>query len=372
MASWRRGTVSEITARRTDLLTILVDVGDTTLRAVAFPHMVGEISEGDEVVLNTTGIDLRLGTGDVAFVLWNLTNPDLPEPGEGHIVKLRYTPWQTEVLAAEAPESPHHEALREVTSIDGIPVVVCGLHSQVATAAAGIKDVNPDARVGYLMTDGAALPLAWSHLTRSLKEAGLVDVTVTSGHAFGGDLEAVNVFSALAALGVAGQADAIVVAMGPGVVGTDTSLGFSAMEQGPNLDAAGALGGHAIACLRISFVDERPRHYGLSHHCVTALQVGAQSRCIIALPELPPDRAGVVADQLERSGLARRHEIAEADGAGALRLATEQGIALASMGRVLEDDPALWLAGGAAGAVAGRVTLERRHDRTERRGSGRD
>jgi hypothetical protein len=367
MAGWRRGTVSEITARRADLLTILVDVEDTTLTAVAFPHMVAEISEGDEVVLNTTGIDLGLGTGGVAFVLWNLTNPALPAPGEGHIVKLRYTPWQTEVLAAEAPESPHHEALKEVTSLDGTPVVVCGLHSQVAAATAGIKDANPEARVGYLMTDGAALPLAWSNLVRSLREAGLVDVTATSGHAFGGDLEAVNVFSALAALEVAGEADAIVVAMGPGVVGTDTSLGFTAMEQGPILDAAGALGGRAIACLRVSFLDERPRHAGLSHHCVTALQVGAQRRCTIALPELPQDQARVVADQLERSGLSRRHDIVSADGGGALRLAAEHGIALASMGRAHEEHPELFLAAGAAGGIAGRVTLEPRHDGTEGR-----
>ncbi|MGH2699738.1 MAG: DUF3866 family protein, partial [Actinomycetota bacterium] len=243
MAGWRRGIVSELIEQKSDLLVIGVEVEGHNLRAVAFPHMVAALRPGDEVVLNTTGTDMNLGTGGAAFVLWNLSNAELPGRGEGHIIKLRYTPWQTEVLAAEAPESPHHRSLAEVTSIAGIPVVVCGVHSHLGPVVAGIKEANPEARVGYLMTDGAALPLPWSDLVRSLKEAGLLDATCTAGHAFGGDLEAVNVFSGLAALETAAEVDAIVVAMGPGVVGTGTVLGFTAMEQGPLLDAAGALGG---------------------------------------------------------------------------------------------------------------------------------
>ena len=45
--------------------------------------------------------------------------------------------------------------------------------------------------------------------------------------------------------------------MGPGVVGTGTLLGHTALEQGQILDAANALGGRSIVCLRISFADER-------------------------------------------------------------------------------------------------------------------
>jgi len=357
MAGWRRGIVSELVEQRPNLLVAGVLVDGETVRATAFPAMVAELRVGDEVVLNTTGIDLKLGTGGEAFVLWNLTNEHLPESGAGHIVKLRYTPWQTEVLAAEAPESPHHDALRDVTSIEGVPVVVCGVHSHLGPATAGIKEANPGARVGYLLTDGAALPLAWSNLVDSLKNAGLLDVTCTAGHAFGGDLEAVNCFSGMAALTAAGEVDAIVVSMGPGVVGTGTALGFTAMEQGPLLDAAGALGGRPIACLRISFVDPRERHYGISHHCLTALTLGAQRRCTIAVPELLDDRAGVVARQLEESGLDQRHELVRADGAPAVRRAIDAGVRLSSMGRTIEDNPEYFLAAGAAGAIAGRATL---------------
>ena len=357
MAGWQRGRVTEIAEQHADVVTARVAVGDRTLEAVAFPGMVPDLNEGDEVVLNTTGVDLNLGTGGVAFVLWNLTNQALPARGEGHIVKLRYTPWQTEVLSAESPEGPHHDALAEVTSIDGMPVVVCGLHSHIGPAAAGIKAVNPGARVGYLMTDGAALPLAWSHLVRSLTSCKLVDLTCTVGHAFGGDLEAVNVFSGLAALKVAGRIDATVVAMGPGVVGTGTALGFTAMEQGTILDAVGALDGFPVACLRISFVDERDRHVGVSHHALTALSIGAQRPCTVAVPKLLDDQTAMVRDQLHRSGLAERHELVTADGVSAIRLAVERGLELSSMGRKFEDNPELFLAAGAAGAIAGRATL---------------
>lgn len=357
MAGWRRGRVAEITRRHEDLIAARVEVGEDILDAVAFPAMIAALSEGDEVVVNTTGMDLGLGTGGVAFVLWNLTNDDLPPSGEGHIVKLRYTPWQTEVLTAEAPESAHHEALTDVTTIGGVPVVVCGLHSHIGPVATGIKAANPNARVGYLMTDGAALPLAWSDLVRSLKSASLVDATCTVGHAFGGDLESVNVYSGLAALNVASEVDAIVVAMGPGVVGTDTALGFTAMEQGSILDAVSALGGVAIACLRVSFVDGRERHQGVSHHALTALGLGTHSRVIIALPELPHEQTAIVGEQLERAGLAARHELVTADGTPAIKLALERGLELSSMGRGFDDTPELFLAAGAAGAVAGRATL---------------
>ena len=49
---------------------------------------------------------------------------------DGHIIKLRYTPLQTAVLSVEAPESPHHDALRLFAGLDDTPVVCSELHSQ--------------------------------------------------------------------------------------------------------------------------------------------------------------------------------------------------------------------------------------------------
>ncbi len=352
MASFRQGRVLMITAESAGIVEAEVEVGTERVPAAGFPHMLGPLRAGDRVIVNMTGIDLALGTGGAGFILWNLDGAGITELSEGHIVKLRYTPWQTEVLAAEAPESPHHETLREADGVDGMPVVVAGLHSQVAGAAAGIKAARQEARVGYLMTDGAALPLAWSRLTGELRAAGLIDVTCSSGHAFGGELEAVNDFSGLAALRRVGGADIVVAAAGPGVVGTETKLGFSAMEQGQVLDVAAALGGRGIAALRISFAEERARHRGVSHHTLTALSIAARDACTIAVPHLPPAQAHMVDRQLGEAGLAARHDLVTAHGEPGLVLLDERGLRPSSMRRDLSEVPELFLAAAAAGNVA--------------------
>lgn len=354
MAAWAEGSISEVVEDRYDLVRARATVDGRDVDAVGFPSMLGPLKAGDRVVLNVTGIELGLGTGGDGFILWNLDGPDPPGPGRGHIVKLRYTPWQTEVDAVEAPESPHHAALSQVESLSGMPVVVCGLHSQVAGAAAGVREAAAEARIGYLMTDGAALPLAWSRLVASLRAAGLVDITCTTGHAFGGELESVNAFSGLTALREVGGADVVIAAMGPGVVGTSTRLGFSGMEVGGLLDAAEALGGHGVAALRISFSDPRPRHRGVSHHSLTALRLAAARRATVAVPQLAEEHEHLVQASLVEAGIGSRHELAFADGLPGVELLRREGIEVTSMGRTLEEGPELWIAAAAAGRVATR------------------
>ena len=144
----------------------------------------------------------------------------------------------------------------------------------------------------------------------------------------------------------------ICVALGPGVVGTGTPFGFSSIEQGQVLDATTALGGRAIAALRISFEDLRERHVGISHHTMTALEVAARERCTIAVPELPPDRMDAVMGQLDASPLPARHDIVRADGGPGLRLLGEKGLRPTSMGRSMDESPELFVAAAAAGALA--------------------
>jgi hypothetical protein len=350
MAAFRSAVVSTVIHSRDDLIEVRARSGGNDIDAVGFPHMLGPVAPGDRIIVNTTGIELSLGTGGVGFILWNLDGPGPPGPGPGHIVKLRYTPWQSEVLSAESPESPHHADLAEADSITGMPVVACSLHSQVAGVVAGVRRQSPTATIGYLMTDGAALPLAWSRLVRDLRSSGLVDTTCTAGHAFGGDLEAVNIFSGLVALRRAARCDVVVAAMGPGVVGTGTTLGFTGMEQGQILDAAGALGGRALACVRLSFADRRPRHRGISHHTLAALRVGAQRRATVVLPHLTEEESARIRDAVAQ--LARDHDVVEADGTPGVELLKSTGLPLTSMGRPLASAPELWLAAAAAGAVA--------------------
>jgi hypothetical protein len=350
MPSFETGKVTQILEDRPDLIRATVSLPGRELEAAAFPAMSGPIAPGDEVVVNVTGVDLDLGTGGTGFVLWNLSGAGPPPSGDGHIVKMRYTPWQMNVMAAESQESPHHAELRDLRSIDGLPVVAASLHSQVAGIAAGVKASRPDARVGYVMTDGAALPLAWSRLATALCDLELIDVTATAGHAFGGTHEAVNVYSALSILRWVEEVDVAIVAMGPGIVGTGTALGFTGVEQAQVLDATEALDGRPIACLRVSFADERERHRGISHHTKTALAL-ARSKATIVVPQLDGREDDLTAE-LDAADLSTRHMVVTADGGPGVALLEERGIDPSSMGRRLDEIPELFLAAAAAGTFA--------------------
>lgn len=349
MPSFRTGTVTKVIDERVGLQRVEVELSDGPARAYALVQLTGPVELGDPVVVNTTAVELGLGTGGWHVVHWNLARDSWHEKGPGHIIKGRYTSLQADVGSTEE----HLEALAEVDSIDGMPVVVAALHSQLPAVAAAFKHAAPEARLAYVMTDGAGLPLALSDLVADLRARELIDTTITCGHAFGGDYEAVSAFSALAVARHVALADAAVVVMGPGIVGTNTRLGFSGMEVGPLLDAASALGGVAIACLRMSFADERPRHIGLSHHSATALRVAARDRALIAVPRLDdPAQQARVHDDLVAAGIDRRHELVDVDAPNAIELFAQHGLQIVSMGRPAADDPALFQAAAAAGTLA--------------------
>jgi hypothetical protein len=275
-----------------------------------------------------------------------------PQKPHGHIVKLRYTPLQLAVLSVEEEGSPYHSILGESDSLAGMPVMVASLHSLIAPIAVAFRHFAAQpARLAYLMTDGAALPLAFSKLAASLKEKGLIATTITAGHAFGGDLEAVGIYSGLLAAKHAARADACVVAMGPGVVGTGTAFGTTALETAPILDAVNSLGGRAIAVPRISFADRRARHQGLSHHTIAALGRLCHTACHLPIPQLSGDEGKRLRQQIEEQGLSR-HQIHWVDGDRTLELLEDYGVKVTSMGRTPADDPAFFRAGGAAGWLA--------------------
>ncbi len=350
--TYATGIVTKVLAARPGVLRLVVEVDGKERRATCYPAMTGIPEEGDRVVVNTTAVELGLGTGGEDFVLWNLDRRSAGSLGEGHIVKLRYTPWQLETLVAEAPESEHHPALAAAESIDGMPVVACGVHSQVPAAAALAKRRRPGLRIAYVMSDAGALPIAHSDLVARMRDCGVVDLTVTCGHAFGGDLEAVNIFSGLAAARLAGGADLAIVAPGPGIVGTQSVLGHSGMDQGQALAAGAALGGRAVAALRISFADPRPRHRGVSQHSLSALRLAVHARVEVAVPSLDEERLATILARLEETGIVDRHDLRLMD-AGDTAMALETfGLAPTTMGRSVAEDPAFFQSAGAAAALA--------------------
>src|SRR5688572_13657225 len=333
-----------------------VDLGDGPERAYVLTQLTGPVAVGDRVVVNTTAVELGLGTGGWHVVHWNLVREEWREPGPGHILKIRYTSLQADVGSTEE----HEAALAEADDVGGMPVVAAGLHSQVPAVAAAFKDAAPGARLAYVMTDGAGLPLALSDLVAALTDRGLLDATVTCGQAFGGDYEAVSVHSALAVARHVAGADAVVVAMGPGVAGTGTRLGFSAIEVAPILDAAAALGGRPIACLRASFADPRPRHQGLSHHSATTLGLACRSRVTIPLPLVGGPEEETLRAALVAAGLGDRHDVVAVKPPDILGLFAAAGLHVTSMGRPAAADPVFFACAAAAGVLAAELTARAR------------
>jgi hypothetical protein len=346
--SFRTGKVVRVLEERSGLQRVEVDLGKGPERAYVLTQLTGTVADGDAVVVNTTAVELGLGTGGWHVVHWNLERDAWSVPGPGHIIKARYTSLQTDVGSTEE----HWPELADVMSITGMPVVAAALHSQLPAVAVAFKERAPEARLAYVMTDGAALPIALSDLVAQLRARELLDATITCGHAFGGDYEAVSVHSALAVARHIAHADAAVVVMGPGIVGTATRLGFSGIEVGPILDAARGLDGLPIACLRVSFADQRDRHRGVSHHSVTALGVACRSGALLPLPTVGGSEEAQLRADLARWGLDTRHEVVDVAPVGIVERFAAHDLRIMSMGRPAADDPVLFEAAAAAGVVA--------------------
>lgn len=329
---------------------VRLDGAQGSATAVVYIALMGPCAEGDRVLCNTTAVDLALGTGGEHFVVAKAgEGVSFEDCVPGHIMKLRYTPLQRDVTVVEEEASGHHQVMAEARSLEGMPVVCCGLHSQIALVAAGVKDRDPSLRVAYVMTDEASLPLAVSRLVPRLLDVGLLDATITCGQAFGGQTEAVNLYSALLAARHVLDADVTIVAIGPGIPGTATPFGHSGVAQGQAVNAAYVLGGVPIAVLRLSFADERPRHVPVSHQTVTALGVIALVPALVPVPVLEEPLAFQIDTALDASGIWARHErrsMSEKE------LPETRGVETRTMGRSYRDDPAFFLAAAAAGRLA--------------------
>src|SRR2546425_6856047 len=224
--SLRRGTVTAVLERHEGLVRLEVD----GTACIAYPRLTGPVALGDEVIVNVQARELELGSGGFDIVHANLTRGlDLePEP-DAHVMTLPYTPLQHAVHHVE-------EDGELAETLDGMPVVCCSLHSQVVPVCAALRG----ARVAYVQLGGGALPVSLSDAVRALKEQGLIELVVAAGPCFDADVQAVNVYSALAWCAAQGV-DAIVCAIGPGIVGTASGLGHGGVAAAQGANAAAAL-----------------------------------------------------------------------------------------------------------------------------------
>jgi len=216
--------------------------------------------------------------------------------------------------------------------------------------------VSSSLKVAYVMSDGGALPAWFSRTVAQLRLIHWLDVCITAGQAFGGDLEAVSVHSALLAARHVAGADVAIVIQGPGNLGTGTRWGFSGVSAGEAVNAAATLHGRPVACLRISGADARERHRGISHHSLTAYGRVALAPADVVVPDLTgelSDLGKLVDSQVPQLVAPQgRHREVRVALDGLYEALSTSPVRLSTMGRGLADDPAAFLAAAAAGRHA--------------------
>jgi hypothetical protein len=236
--------------------------------AIADVALVGRAEVGDEVIVNVQALELGLGSGGFDVVHVNLTrglSSDVNRgPAHPHVMKLNYTSLQHAVTPVE------DEPLQLPV---GRPVAVLALHGQLAGLAWAFAQSAPGGKLGYVQTEGGALPGGHSRTVRLLRERGLLAGYLTAGTAFGGEGEAITTAGALHhGLRTLGW-DAAVCGPGPGIVGSGSSLGHGGMVALDSAHVALALGCPTLLVARLSAGDKRSRHRGFSHHTLTVLDM---------------------------------------------------------------------------------------------------
>jgi Protein of unknown function (DUF3866) len=289
---------------------LTVEVDGEERPAVAYEELTGPNEVGDEVVVNVAARDLELGSGGFDIVHVNLTRGLSGTGIEGaHVMKLNYTPLQHAVEPVEAAtlDLPVEK-----------PVAICFLHAQLPCVAWAARGRG---RLGYVQTAGGALPGSHSRVVAELLERGLLAGHVCAGPAFGGEHDAVTTIGGLhAGLTELGW-DAAIAAPGPGILGSATALGHGGMAALDSAHAALALGCRTIIVPRMSSGDARARHWGVSHH----------TRTVLDLVLKPVEVAGPADEDLDAY--------------------LASGLPATTMGRTAGEDPTFFMAALAGGRV---------------------
>jgi hypothetical protein len=321
-----------------------VEVSGERRPAWADEALLGEVREGDEIVVNVAARDLDLGSGGFDVVHVNLTRGlEGGTEDDAHVMKMNYTPLQHPVHPVERFQTHDMGAKGTTERGEGtIPVAVLPLHGHLAPAAWAAAQAAPGLRVGYVQTAGGALPGSLSRDVKQLRERGLLAGHVTAAPSYGGEHEALSVVGALDAATELGW-DAILVGPGPGIIGSDTAYGHGGMAALDSAHAALALGLPTLISPRLSAADPRDRHRGLSHHTRAVLEL-----LLAPVDVAAPEEARDLFASLEESNH-RLHSV-PTDLAGY----AQSGLPRKTMGRDLHDDPLFF----AAPLSAGRLLAE--------------
>lgn len=337
---------------------LTVEIEGERRPAWADEALLGEMHEGDEVIVNVAALDLKLGSGGFDVVHVNLTRGlDASGDSRDHVIKLNYSSLQHAVEPVELPvrlipdmggkSAPEGEGMEARNApgeeCTGMPALVLPLHGHLAPAAWAAAQAWPDAKVGYVQTGGGALPGSLSRDVVELRERRLLCGHITAAPAYGGEYEAISVAGALdAAAGKLGW-DAVIAGPGPGIIGSDTRLGHGGIAALDTAHASLALGLPTLISPRLSSSDPRERHTPVSHHTLTVLEL------LLGAVEIPVPTNEPVPIAILATAAGWRHRLREAPVDLAGYAAT--GLPTKTMGRSLEQDPLFFSAALAAGAA---------------------
>jgi hypothetical protein len=362
----RRATVSEAGSGDGAEQDLLIELEGHLRPAIADVALVGRAEVDDELIVNVQALDLKLGSGGFDIVHANLTRG---LGGEGFagasVMKLNYTSLQHAVTPVEDE--------RLLLPVER-PVAVLALHGQLAAVAWAFAQEAPGSLLGYVQTEGGALPGGHSRTVPALRARGLLAGHLTAGAAFGGEGEAITTAGALhhglRALGW----DAAVCGPGPGIVGSGSPLGHGGMSALDSAHASLALGCPTLIVARMSSGDDRARHRGISHHTLTVLDLLLQE-VTVALPAgmrspvgadlraglgsvfggAMPSRPALALD-VERPVRITRHDwrraVVDLPAFAASALPAE------TMGRGLTDDPLFFAAALAGGTALAELAVQ--------------
>jgi hypothetical protein len=326
---------------------LTVEVGGERRPAWADMALLGEMREGDEVVVNVEALDLGLGSGGFDVVHVNLTR-GLESDGAAaeHVMKLNYTSLQHPVEPVELPvrlmSDIGTQSAPEAAARD-IPVLVLPLHGHLAPAAWAAAQAAPGAKVGYVQTGGGALPGSLNRDVAELRERGLLCGHVTAAPAYGGEHEAISVAGALDAAARKLGWGAVIACPGPGIIGSGTSLGHGGIAALDTAHASLALGFPTLLSPRLSSADPRERHRPVSHHTLTVMEL------LLGGVEVPVPTGEQMPITALTTAAGTRHRLREAP--ADLRGYKASGLPARTMGRSIAEDPLFFAAALASGGA---------------------
>ena len=249
---------------------LTVEVDGERRAAWADTALLGEMREGDEVVVNVAALDLGLGSGGLRH------RPRQPDPRARGRGRGRRARDEAQLQLPPAPGRAGRATARGGAEArrGATPVLVLPLHGHLAPAAWAAAQASPGAQ-GRLRADrrrrrcrgrSAATPPSCSSAACSAATSPPPRPTAARRRRSRSPAPSTPPPTGFGW-------DAVLAGPGPGIIGSETRLGHGGIAALDTAHAALALGMPTLLSPRLSSADARERHRGVSHHTLTVMQL---------------------------------------------------------------------------------------------------